>query len=240
MFSPCPPRVERAGATCPIWRTGPRCRSPVRCLVVARLLLLRHGQSTWNAEHRWQGWADPPLSPLGEEQARAAAAEMAGVHLDGVVSSDLRRARRTAEIIADHLGLAPVEGEPGLRERDVGQWSGLTGDQIEDHWPGAVQAWRAGELTRPPGGESDRRMARRVLEVLYRLVDRPVEALLVVTHGGVLRLLDRRLGVESGPSGHLCGRWLSIDGSSLSAGGFVALAGERPGGPLLVEGTSTE
>ncbi|HEX8581069.1 MAG TPA: histidine phosphatase family protein, partial [Acidimicrobiales bacterium] len=80
-----------------------------------RVLLVRHGQSVWNAEGRWQGQLDPPLSDVGAEQARAAAA-----HLDGVVAvatSDLDRARRTAEILAEALGVGPAIVEPGLRER---------------------------------------------------------------------------------------------------------------------------
>src|SRR5688572_19392365 len=89
-----------------------------------RLLLLRHGQSTWNADGRWQGQADPPLSPLGEEQARDAARRLAPGQFSRVLASDLRRARQTAEILADALRL-PVEVDPDLREIDVGDWQGL-------------------------------------------------------------------------------------------------------------------
>jgi probable phosphoglycerate mutase len=95
---------------------------------VTRLLMVRHGQSTWNADGRWQGHADAPLSVLGEAQA-AAAAEAIG-DIDVVVASDLARARRTAEIIADALGVGPALVDARLRERDAGAWTGLTRHEI--------------------------------------------------------------------------------------------------------------
>ena len=98
-----------------------------------RVLLIRHGRSTWNAERRWQGWADPPLSPRGIAQAEAAAAALKDVAIQVVVSSDLVRARSTAEIIARAAGVG-VSIEPALRERDVGLCSGLTADEIEARW----------------------------------------------------------------------------------------------------------
>src|SRR5687768_15169755 len=118
--------------------------------LVGRVLLLRHGQSTWNAERRWQGSADPPLSPHGEEQARAAATQLGGFALSVVVASGLQRARRTAELIADELVLGEVRIVDDLRERDVGEWSGRTTDEIEEMWPGDLAAWRAGELASIP------------------------------------------------------------------------------------------
>src|SRR5215510_15555658 len=96
-----------------------------------RLLLVRHGESTWNAQSRWQGQADPPLSPFGERQAEDATARLAEIAtITSVWVSDLRRARRTGELIARHLDLDGVREEPRLRERDVGAWSGLTRDEI--------------------------------------------------------------------------------------------------------------
>jgi len=101
---------------------------------VTRMLLARHGQSEWNALGRWQGQADPPLSELGRQQARAAADRLGTV--DAIVSSDLERALATAAIIAEVLGVGPVLVEPRLRERSAGEWSGLTRDEIEADWPG--------------------------------------------------------------------------------------------------------
>lgn len=174
---------------------------------MARLLLIRHGQSTWNAEGRWQGWADPPLSALGGTQARRAANRLAEAGLTAVVSSDLARARQTAEAMAEHLGLSMPATEAGLRERDIGDWSGLTTEEIEQGWPGWPALWRAGELERPPGGEAHDEVARRVLAVLERLAE-PEGCLLVVTHGGVIHLVQDRLGVGGTRVGNLGGRWI--------------------------------
>src|SRR5687768_13103713 len=100
---------------------------PVASSLMIRLLLVRHGESTWNAQSRWQGQADPPLSPLGERQAEEAAERLAQTaSITEIWTSDLVRARRTAELIATQLGVPDVREEPRLRERDVGSWSGLT------------------------------------------------------------------------------------------------------------------
>lgn len=176
-----------------------------------RLLLLRHGQSTWNAEGRWQGWADPPLSPLGEAQALAAADRLAGTGLRYAVSSDLQRARRTAVLIAERLGLELLGIEPDLRERDIGDWSGLTTVEIEQGWPGWLAAWRAGELDSPPNGETREQIAARVMGVLERLAGFEVGGdVLVVTHGGVIHLVQDHLGCDTVRMGNLCGRWLEV------------------------------
>lgn len=174
---------------------------------MARLLLLRHGQSSWNAEGRWQGWADPPLSPFGEAQARAAAGRLADAGLTAVVSSDLERALRTAAVVAEHLDLPMLPPEPDLRERDIGDWSGLTTTEIEQGWPGWLTAWRAGELERPPSGESRAQIAARVMAVLQRL-SQGDGSVLVVTHGGVIHLVQEHLGCDFVRMGNLCGRWL--------------------------------
>jgi probable phosphoglycerate mutase len=188
--------------------------------VPTRLLLLRHGQSEWNAQRRWQGWADPPLSPLGEAQATAAGHHLAGMGLTGVVTSDLQRARRTGEVIADALGLGQVRVDADLRERDVGDWSGLTTEEIEQRWPGQLDAWRQGRLASPPNGEAD--MVPRVLAALERLVHTEQDWL-VVTHGGVIHAVDRRLGAEPTPIYNVCGRWLEADDDTLRPGEVVLL-----------------
>lgn len=183
--------------------------------VPARLLLLRHGQSVWNAAGRWQGWADPPLSPLGEAQATAAGHHLAGFGIGRVATSDLQRARRTGELIAAELGLGAVEVDEGLRERNVGDWSGLTTAEIEERWPGQIQAWRDGRLPSPPNGEAD--MVPRVLAALERLAAREGTSVVVVTHGGVIHAVDRRFGADPAPIYNVCGRWLESDGD----GGFT-------------------
>jgi glucosyl-3-phosphoglycerate phosphatase len=171
----------------------------------ARLLLIRHGQSTWNAEGRWQGHSDPPLSPLGERQAKAAGATVLSLGVDAVVSSDLARARRTAELLAP-AGIEPVV-EAALKERNVGAWEGLTADEIDARFPGMRAAHHS-----PPGFESDESVARRVVPALLlvarRLGDGGVAV--VVSHGGVIRTLERHLGAPAAPVPNLAGRWLLV------------------------------
>jgi probable phosphoglycerate mutase len=174
---------------------------------VARLLLLRHGQSQWNAEGRWQGVADPPLTSHGEDQAKAAAGWLAHTGFTGVVSSHLRRARRTAEIIAAELGLGAPAVEPELRERDVGDWSGCTTDEIVKRWPGQLEAWRAGHLESPPNGESRAGMESRVMHAVTRLTEGD-GVLLVVTHGGVIHTVGTALGAAWHGNNNLCGWWV--------------------------------
>lgn len=194
---------------------------------MADLLVLRHAQSVWNAERRWQGRADPPLSDLGEEQARAAGGWIASLEqdFDGIVTSDLQRARRTAEIVAAALGIGRVEPEAALRERDVGAWTGLTADEIEARWPGAIAAWRGGLLSSPPGGESDAALVARVRPVLERLCARPAPAIVVVTHGGAIRALERALGAGGSTTANMCGRWFTSARDALVAGPAAALPG---------------
>ncbi len=191
------------------------------------LLLVRHGQSLWNAEGRWQGQADPPLSPLGESQSAEAAERLAAMGFTAVVTSDLVRARRTAEIIAGALGLADVRLEPGLREIDVGVWTGLTRPEIEACWPGELADWSEGRSEAPPGGESRQHLAARARRALVRVAGAapPGARLLLVTHGALIRNLDRALGLPPQSIGNLVGRWYAVDGDDVSsAGELVALA----------------
>ena len=184
---------------------------------MTRLLLLRHGESTWNAEDRWQGWEDPPLSDAGRRQAEAAVAGLTGAGLEAVVCSDLARAHGTADILARALGLA-VEVEPALRERDVGAWAGLTPAQIERGWPGALSEWRTRRLANPPGGETDASLTARALDVVQRLAARPEGSLLVVTHAGVVRAVERHLGRQPSRTPNLSGRWVLPHGAGLALG----------------------
>src|SRR3954469_24787775 len=184
------------------------------------VLVIRHAQSTWNAERRWQGWADAPLSELGERQAAGAAARLRDDGLVSAVDSDLRRARRTAELISEGLGLGPVRVDDGFRERDVGEWSGLAAEEMEERFPGQRDAWREGRLDRPPGGESTAQVLERVDAALARLRDEQ-GPLLVVSHGGVIRALERRAGLEPRAIAVLSGRWFE-HGDKLVPGDPVA------------------
>ncbi len=178
------------------------------------LLIVRHGQSIWNAEGRWQGQADPPLSAEGETQARTAAQRLAsdpgGMSFDLVVSSDLGRALRTAELMISTLGVnADLVVEPGLREYDVGEWSGCTRAEIEAKWPGALGRWTRGTLTAPPGGEERAALDTRVVTAGRRVAavaaERGAGRVLAVAHGGVIRALARAAGGPERPIGHLAG-----------------------------------
>jgi probable phosphoglycerate mutase len=184
---------------------------------MTRVLVLRHAQSVWNAERRWQGWADVPLSETGERQAAGAGARLRGTGLVAAVASDLRRARRTAELIAEDLLLGPVRVDEGFRERDVGDWSGLSAEEMEERFPGQREAWRDGKLERPPGGESTSEVLERVDAALARLKP-DAGPLLVVSHGGVIRALEHRAGLEPRAIAVLSGRWFELGGGKLVPG----------------------
>ena len=151
-----------------------------------RVLLVRHGQSTWNAAGRWQGQEDPPLSEVGEQQAVEAAGRVDPP--DAVWSSDLARAQRTAQVIAERHGLR-LRTDDRLRERHGGPWQGLTRVEIEARWPGYLAGPR-----RPDGYESDVEVSARVLDALADVAEaHPGQLVVVVTHGGVVRTLERVL-----------------------------------------------
>ena len=175
------------------------------------LLLLRHAQSVWNADGRWQGWADPPLSAGGEQQTRRSAACLRDeARFEVVVSSDLERARRTVELIVEVLHLAvPHWIETGLREYDVGEWSGCTREQIEARWPGAPAHFTSDVLFTPPGGESRTHFDDRVVAAGRRVgaaaATEGLGRMLVVAHGGVVRSLARAAGQPDYRVGHLAG-----------------------------------
>ncbi|RMH86183.1 MAG: histidine phosphatase family protein [Actinomyces sp.] len=196
---------------------------------MTRILVVRHGQSEWNAEKRWQGQADPPLSPLGVEQARAAARRVGGVDL--VVASDLERARHTAEIIADEIGVGPVIVDEGFRERGAGEWQGLTRDEIEDRYPGHLDEGR-----RPPGWEPEDTFRVRVLDALERARARAAGGeVLVVAHGGVVYTLEAHLGAPFERIANLAGRWFVHGDGGWELGERIHLAPEvAPAPPDLL------
>jgi probable phosphoglycerate mutase len=188
---------------------------------MVRLLLVRHGESTWNAQSRWQGQADPPLSSFGERQAHEAAERLAEVAaITAVWASDLVRARRTGELIAKRLGLGGVRAEPRLRERNVGAWSGLTRDEIEQRWPGYLAERRS-----PPDFEGDDALLERARAGLATAVDGTGSGdVLVVTHGGVIRTIERSLGATPERLPNLGGRWLFAESpTNLTLGDRVVL-----------------
>lgn len=171
-----------------------------------RVLVIRHGQSEWNALHRWQGQADPPLSELGLLQAAHAGQRVGAV--DAIVSSDLERSHTTATIIAELIGVGPVEVDPGFKERDAGEWQGLTPGEIEDGWPG----YRA-DGRRPPGFEPLEPFQERIHAAMARVRERvPAGDVLVVAHAGVVYQLEQALGAPFEQLPNLGGRWFEADG----------------------------
>lgn len=184
-----------------------------------RILLVRHGQSEWNAAGRWQGQADPPLTELGRRQAFEAARAIGAV--DAVWASDLTRAVETATIVADSVGVGPVVVDPDLRERDAGEFSGLTRDEIEQRFPGYLADHR-----RPPGWEPDDLLLARAVAAVRRIAEAiPGGDVVVITHGGLVYTVEQHLGQEFQRLANTEGRWLEVgpDGR-LSLGERVALA----------------
>jgi broad specificity phosphatase PhoE len=150
------------------------------------------------------------------EQARQAgrALAMAGTSPGAMASSDLARARSTVALIADELGYAgPLTVDAGLREQDLGEWNGLTNDEIAAVWPAELDARRAGRLEDVPGGEDAAVFAGRCLGALARIVGGADETV-VVAHGGVIIALERALGVwrDGNRHPHLGGWWVESQG----------------------------
>jgi broad specificity phosphatase PhoE len=203
--------------------------------VSVHLLCVRHGLSTWNLERRWQGQADPPLSDAGRqgavELADALATTVARGSAASVWSSDLRRALKTAEIIATRLAAGPVAVDNRLREADVGPWQGLTSPQIDEAWPGYLAAGR-----RPDGFEADGDLLGRVVPALVDIARAvPAGALpIVVAHAGVLRAVRRHSGAVDDHLANLAGLWFAVEPD----GGAVRFTGlfERPGHGAAVDG----
>jgi probable phosphoglycerate mutase len=158
-----------------------------------RMLLVRHGESEWNATRRLQGQADISLSDTGRQQALALTETVRGLRPDRAIASDLRRAGETAEL----LGYAQAEATSALREIDVGDWTGVAITDLIAGQGEAYRSWRTGNFT-PPSGESWQQFKSRTSEAV-RTASFDVERLLVVCHGGVIRaLLEAFIGLPPG------------------------------------------
>lgn len=165
----------RSGPPATGWRPGTG--------VATTTLLVRHGQTPLSAERRFAGRGDIPLTDLGREQAAATAAWLAARHrIDAVVSSPLRRARCTAEAVAEAAGI-PLVIDDGLVETDFGSWEGLSFAEVRSRWPAEMTAWLASVDAAPPGGESFAAVGGRVLSALDRLLSaHQGQTLVVVSH----------------------------------------------------------
>jgi broad specificity phosphatase PhoE len=163
----------------------PEIHAPRLSRVPTTIVLVRHGETDWNRERRFQGHADTPLNEAGRRQAVELADALRDEGLTAVYTSPLRRAAETADIVARRLGLEAAELE-ALREIDVGDWQGLTVDEVKARFPERLDvAWRSGW----PNGETHDQLSARVLPALIRL-DRTHAGgrVLGVTHAGPIRV----------------------------------------------------
>ncbi|GAA4401687.1 histidine phosphatase family protein [Tsukamurella soli] len=165
---------------------------------VRRLLLLRHGQTPYNAEARMQGQLDIELTDLGRRQAKAAGAALADRDPLRIISSDLQRAKDTADAVGAATGV-PVTTDVRLRETMLGEWQGKSHVEVDGYMPGSRARWRDAPTWAPPGGESRLDVATRGLPLVDELIaglpewgtsERPV---ILVAHGGLIAALTARL-----------------------------------------------
>jgi 2,3-bisphosphoglycerate-dependent phosphoglycerate mutase len=168
------------------------------------LVLIRHGQSQWNLENRFTGWIDIPLSPNGEEEARQAGEKLKGMKFDHAFTSALQRAQQTYSIAAQTAGFNNLvcEKDEALNERMYGDLQGLNKDECRAKF-GAEQVhiWRRSYDVPPPGGESLKNTAERVLPYYYKRIEPMLHEgknILIVAHGNSLRALIMKLENMSG------------------------------------------
>ncbi len=179
-----------------------------------RIVLVRHGETDWNRENRFQGHADPPLNDLGRSQALVLAGHLASEPFAAAYTSPLRRAVETAAILARELGLDPIE-TASLKEVDVGSWSGLTRDEVEARFPTGYERW----LEYGHGwddGESYDELGARVSSELLRIGElHRGQRVLAVTHGGPIRsalaVADRVPFEEARRSIHVIGNCAVVE-----------------------------
>lgn len=213
--------------------------------VVRRLILVRHGQTEYNAASRMQGQLDTDLSEVGVQQAKTAAAELAARGPRYLASSDLRRARDTAEALAQRTGL-PVTTDTRLRETHLGDWQGMTHTEVDAAMPGARRLWRDDATWTPPNGESRVDVARRAVPVVDELVgalddwgsgERPEAPVVLVAHGGVIAAMTAALLALPESSWPVFGGLANTSWVQLSGHG---LPGEPPRWRLDVWNASAE
>jgi probable phosphoglycerate mutase len=159
---------------------------------LTQLIVIRHGETTWNRERRLQGQLDVPLNALGEAQAAALGTALEAEPLDAIYSSDLSRALRTARALAAGRPLA-IQTEPRLRERHLGEFQGLTHTEVAEQYPEGFAAWQARVPGHAPkGGERLADFHARVVDITLTLARRhPGGRIALVAHGGVLDCLYR-------------------------------------------------
>jgi broad specificity phosphatase PhoE len=157
--------------------------------VLTTVVLVRHGETDWNRERRFQGHADVPLNEAGLDQARELASRLAGERFAAVYTSPLLRASQTAAIVATPLGLEP-HADAAFKEVDVGSWTGLTVSEVETRFPEGYARWSEWRATGWDDGETYGDLAARVVRRVKGLAERHRgESVLAVTHGGPMRAL---------------------------------------------------
>ena len=166
---------------------------------MARLILLRHGESQWNLENRFTGWVDVPLSPRGIQEAKDAGEKLRTFKFDRAFTSVLARANETLRLVLEAIGQTgiPIEKDKALNERMYGELQGLNKDEtVKKYGEQQVKIWRRSYDVRPPGGESLKDTSERVLPY-YEQTIKPYllkgEAILVAAHGNSLRALVMEL-----------------------------------------------
>lgn len=176
-------------------------------MTTRRLILLRHGETTYNATSRMQGQLDTELNARGREQAAAVAAILAERKPALIVASDLSRAAVTAQAVAERVGMA-VGHDARLREAHLGQWQGLTHSEVEQRWPGGLHRWRTEPHWGPPGGETKVAIAERGVAVVAELAEQgwPERPVVLVAHGGLITAVTATLLDIPVP------RWLVLGG----------------------------
>lgn len=158
-------------------------------MTLVRLALWRHGETNWNADRRMQGQLDAELSAAGVEQARLAAPHLAGLGPQVLLTSDLRRAADTAAVLAELTGLT-AQVDKRLRETHLGDWQGLTHEDVDSRWPGGRGLWRRDAEWAPPRGETRVEVAGRARQVVMELDARPdVQVAVICAHGGLIASL---------------------------------------------------
>jgi broad specificity phosphatase PhoE len=187
-----------------------------------RFIFIRHGESTWNAAGRWQGRGDPPLSQRGREQVGRLAAALAGEGIEVIVASDLARAAETAAILGEALAISPAL-DPGLRELDVGRWTGLTRSEIAARDLAELEHFESGAAEAlAGGGECRRAVGDRVRAVVAAIAEcHRGRCIAVVAHLGVMGAL---LAGEDLPNAG----WRSATAAELSAKARIASGRVRP------------
>ena len=153
-----------------------------------KLFLIRHGETPWTVAKRYQGSTDVSLSSEGIQQARAIARALRPVRPTHLYTSELRRARGTAQRVGRELGLRPVT-DSRLNEIDFGKWEGVYYDRLSKEGGLPFRKWREGRLKKPPGGESITSLARRVGQFFKEVLkNHPEETVAIVSHGGPIKM----------------------------------------------------